>query len=214
MAQTQDQSRIRRDDTIAIGHSVTDANRTPEEKQRDLTILADLWYRNPTQNHYALTEQFNQITGRTLTRSAITKDLKKIRMAAVEGMEKDMQIVIAEELAKLDAMEKAYWNLFYDAQNNVKRRIIDSIVRENEDGDMEEIVKSIRVIEEFSGEFSLKILNSISDIQKERRKMQGVYAYSAIEREREVDISLKGYMTVSPDDWEKEKKDVEEKRGL
>ena len=209
MAQQQDPTRVRRDDVALIGPSETKVSRTSEEKQRDLTILADLWYRNPNQNHYELTERFNEITGRTLTRSRITKDLNEIRRAAAEGMVQDMQIIAAEERAKLDAMEKNYYKLFYDAQDNVKKRIIDSIVRENEDGDMEEIVKSIRVIEEFSGEFSLKVLNAISDIQKERRKLLGVYAYSAIEREREVDVELKGYMTVSPDDWEEEGEDNE-----
>lgn len=202
MAQTQDPTRVRRDDVAAVGFSKTKDKRSSEEKQRDLTILADIYYRNPNQDHYALTQKFNEVTGRTLIRSTISRDLRKIKKAALEGMIEDMQIVVAEELLKLEQMEKALWKIFYDAQDNVKKRIIDKVVRENDDGEMEEIVRGIRVIEEFSGDFSIKTLDKIMDLQKERRKILGVYAYSALEVEREIDTEKKGYVKVSPEDWD------------
>lgn len=209
MAQLQDPSRVRRDDVAMIGPSTTKGARTPEVKEKELAILADLYYRDPSGDHYKLTQRFNEVTGRSLTRSAITKDLAKIRKATVEGMVDDMSIVVAEELLKLNDLEKTVWKMLYDSQDNVKRRIIDKVVRENEDGEMEEIIKTIRVIEEFSGEFALKCIDKITVIQKERRKLYGVYAYSAIEQERTVDVEQKGYVNISPDDWETKKKDRE-----
>jgi hypothetical protein len=202
--QTQDPNRIRKDDVAAKGPSLTmrEDHRSSEEKTRDMAILADIYYRHPNLDHYAIADKYNEITGLTLERREVSAEINTIKRMAVTEMIEDMKLVVAEELIRIDAMEKAYWNLFYESQDEVKKQIIDAALVENEDGDMEEVVKNIRTIKEFQNDFGRRILNDISELQKERRKLVGAYAPSKIVRDVNVDVKLKGYSVVSPDDWD------------
>lgn len=174
--------------------------RSAFERAVDREILTELLATRPTWTHDQYRDEIHRRTGRDLTRQQISYDidvlLKDIRERTMENMDK----VVEHEAARLDHFEEKLWKAWEASSDPIKREIIDEIIREV-DGEASRVITNIRTIKEYNPG-DLRIIENIIKIQQERRRLLGVYQAQRIELGGQLEIEVKGYANVSPDDWD------------
>lgn len=83
------------------------AKRTAAERERDEPFIASLYLRGLT--HWGIAEELNKRRPYALTRSAITRDLQRIRKHWLASSLRDFDEAKAQELAKIDHVEAEAW---------------------------------------------------------------------------------------------------------
>lgn len=90
--------------------------RTKGERERDYAIIARLYLEGKTHQEIAEYISDRPDTSYTLTRQAITKELKKLRETWLTTSLVNVNEKRAEELAKIDRLEREYWDAWEASQ--------------------------------------------------------------------------------------------------
>lgn len=174
--------------------------RSAFERAIDREILTELLATRPTWTHQNYRDEIFRRTGRDLTRQQISYDidvlLEDIRERTMENMEK----IVEREAARLDALEEKLWQAWEASSDPIKREIIDEIIKEV-DGELSRVITNIRTIKEYNPG-DLRIIENIIRVQRERRQLLGAYQAQRVEIGGQLEIEVKGYANVSPDDWD------------
>jgi hypothetical protein len=152
-------------------------------------------------------------TGLYLSPSQIGYDINKIRQKWRDRQQENYDARVNQELDRLDALEKELWQAWRASGGEKLKRTVeqawqsisgndfDHIFNRRVNKAKEEIARIITTTETQVG--NPAFLNQIIEVQKERRKLLGMYAPSrmGIDINNNQTITVKGYMLVSPDDW-------------
>lgn len=169
------------------------------EKRTNRSHLTRLYYSNPNADFKDIANQLTNDTGVEYSVDAVKTILLEERKRALATVQTDLEELLADELLRLDALEQIAWDAFLRSQNPVKRRIVDEVMREVGEDDYEAIISNVRTISDYTpGDY--KYLSLIDSIQKERRKVLGSYRPEI--KHLQADLTIKPYVTVSPDDWD------------
>jgi hypothetical protein len=141
-------------------------------------------------------------TGIHLAVQQINYDRNKIRKQWRERQHKHYDELMSIELSRIDVLERSIWNALRMQVEPKKREEIERAARKVADAEGEEeykliITKTKNVVEDTAANASY--FAQISDCQKERRKLLGLYAPQLIDVQKKVVV--KGYAEVSPEDW-------------
>lgn len=115
----------------------------------------------------------------------VGRDIKQLRNMWSERSIDNMDFLVNRELARLDHLEAELWKAI-----GVTRRKIHTVKSTTNNGDSE--TETVEELPPNPG-----IFNQILSVQKERRKLLGMY----LNTQKVVNVELKGYSIVSPDDW-------------
>ena len=88
--------------------------RTADQRRRDLALTADLYLKGKTQNEIADTLGF--------TRQQISYDLAVVRKQWLQSSVRDFDDAKALELAKLNRLEREYWDEWEESRSPVQTR--------------------------------------------------------------------------------------------
>ena len=173
-----------------------------DNKERDISDLSVIVFKNPNASVPALRELFTQEVGRSITLDKVRKYKDEILRSREQNKIMASDDVVDFELRRIDALEQTLWEAFSTSKMTKKREVIEKIARESKDdpGVIDLIVRNVKVYKEF-GPGDIKILAQIADLQKERRKLLGAYAASSMQHNVEVRI-VKGFIDISPSDWD------------
>lgn len=114
--------------------------------------------------------------------SMISRDLAKLRAEWAEKRVDNIDYLVNRELARIDHLEGELWEALEKTGK--------TITRTHPDGSVTRIVED-------SGK-NAALFDKIHSVQKERRKLLGLYAPAL---NLTANIEVKGYKIVSPDDW-------------
>lgn len=180
----------------------TSINRTDDQKRHDRTLammlhLQDFTYRE-------ISAIIERETGRSISPRQVGYDIQHVRDSWKEMRLDNYQRYINEELTRLDSMEMELWNSWRKSQKGFERekveKVINDTIDENPEASTDLIVKRVVTTTE-TGAGDTKYLQLILDVQKERRKLLGLYAPAKLDIQSEHTLNIKGYYGVSPDDW-------------
>lgn len=145
--------------------------------------------------HQEMADELEKETGMKLSRRQITYDVNKIRDEWQNEKINNYDELVRRELLRLDETEEALWRAVRAAAEGTTERVIKKI---NEAPSEEEprIIKEV-VETQKPGSPSAALFSQIIKCQKERRKLLGIYR----QVDTNVQINVKGYSVVSPDDW-------------
>lgn len=173
------------------------------KEETEAAILTGLYYSNPNLSMAELAKRLSDHVGKSISPDAADKILAKRRSLSLNVVNQSTNVLLAEELNRINALEQIAFDAFLRSQDSIKRRVIDEVMRENKDtGDIESIIANVRTIKDFSPG-DINFLKLINDLQKERRKVLG--AYSPERTETTTNITVKPYVTISPEDWDDSK---------
>lgn len=103
--------------------------RNHEQRERDLEITARLymqgWYQQEIAD-YLSNREGDPTADYTLSQVTISKDLAEIRRRWLESSLVDMDQIKAEELAKIDRLEREYWQAWEDSRQVLETRKLQS----------------------------------------------------------------------------------------
>jgi len=187
--------------------------RDPDQIQRDRSLIAT-W----TAQHYKSEEivvLLESETGYKLSPRTIRKDQMEIRAAWRETQRDQYQALVNQELVRLDALEQEAWEAWRGSKTGSRetkvveemaRAMMESVVK---DESTEMFISKIRNTTQ-NKEPKVQFLTAIHEIQKERRKLLGLYAPAevGINVNKRSELLIKAYRTVSPDDWDSEEKHI------
>lgn len=165
--------------------------RTREQINRDRARLSELLVQERTRQE--MREVIKSETGRELSISTITSDLAQVRKGWLSTQQENYDYYISQELVRLKTLEREAWDQFMDSDKGFDTKHIVEALRKEE---MVEVSKTTKK----SGRKDLAILKFIADLQKERRKLLGLYPQPDNQTVNNV-IVMKGYSQVSPRDW-------------
>jgi hypothetical protein len=156
----------------------------------------------------AIQRQLTRETGMELSLSQINYDIQKLREEWRESRAETYDEMVGQELQRLDVLEGMLWQALRNSLDPDEITVVDKRMQKvAEGGDDEETRAVIRSIKETvkSSKADVAIFKQIESVQKERRKLLGLYApQMSITRQ---EISVKGYHTISPDDWDEPEDD-------
>lgn len=168
--------------------------RQKDQILRDRARIAELKFQNYTDAE--IRDIIAQETGTELSRRQITYDINKVREEWRETRLSHFNALIMEELHRLDSTERMIWQAMRDSAVTGKQK---ETIRRGEDG-----VVTIDAVEK-SG-IDPRFIAQILRVQEERRKLLGLYAPQQIGVHKEV--TVKGYVNVSPDEWPDNDEDI------
>lgn len=143
-------------------------------------------------------------TGYELSSQQLTTDIRIIRESWLAQSDVNYDAMINLELARLDSLEAELWRQLRNSDNPTVREIVDEYVRgEPGESDEERIERVVQKVSRMTqnNQVNPTFFTHIINVQKERRKLLGVYAPSRLGIIVNQEITVKGYKGVSPDDW-------------
>lgn len=178
--------------------------------ERDGTTLAkhrerisELMLQHHTKNE--IIEIINQEFGITLTRRQIQNDIKIIQESWLYSMNVNYDLLINQELARLDSLESELWRQLRSSAEPQVREIIDrfppNFGEETTDEYVEFVITKIQTQRQ-TMPINPAYFTKIIDVQKERRRLLGLYAPTRAEVAMHHTVEVKGYDVISPDDWD------------
>ena len=180
---------------------------SPKKRDRnqieaDRARLAQLLYTGMTYSEIAT--QLSRETGISLTVSQIAYDVKKLREEWRSTRLGTYEAMVEQELQRLDVLEGMLWQALRDSTKPEKIKVIDKRMKKiGDDPNSDEAKAIIRGIKETIKTLKAdpKVFHQILEVQKERRRLLGLYAPSVSLHQQT--ISVKSYQVISPDDWDK-----------
>jgi len=195
-----------------------DSMRDTAPKRNEIQILNDR--RRTAQlllegyTHQQIRDVLEQETGITLSRRTITNDVGAIKKDWAEQQRASVHALVNQEIDRLDFSEAEAWRAWRASCGDEVQETVEKIARymKQEDGyvpDEDEyelrVQRVTQIIKKSGGVGDPRFFNIILDLQKERRKLLGLYAPSrlGIDVTTKSEIIIKGYAVkdVSPDAW-------------
>jgi len=149
----------------------------------------------------------NDEGGLDLSLSTIHNDIVAIRKDWRTKTMDNYEELMNRELFRTDATEKEAWRAWRASCGDNEREIVEQIQREIEDSGGSELVisKVTSIIDKSKGVGDPRFFDKIIALQKERRKLLGLYAPTklGIDINKKSELVIKGYAIkeVSPDVW-------------
>jgi transcriptional regulator of heat shock response len=176
--------------------------RTRAQLDSDRKRIAELALQGYSQRKIADIMEYE--TGRPFKQSKINSDLAIIRREWQKEMVTDYNYLMNQELQRCDQLENELWEAWKRSLGGTKREVVEKIAKMLEGSDEPDLVlnKITETIE--SNTMDTSILNQILSVQKERRRLLGLYAPTqlGINMYSEQVVRVKGYApTASPDNW-------------
>lgn len=177
--------------------------RTPDQIRRDRRRVAELMLQSLTQAQIA--DILREETGIVLSRKTISNDIQIIRKDWLENRRDSYEALVNEELARLDSTEGEVWRAWRASCSPLEKKQVEEIAKEVE-GDIEMMVSRIVTITEGgNGVGDPRLMDKIIALQKERRRVLGLYAPAklGIDISGKSELIVKGYALKdsSPDMW-------------
>ena len=158
--------------------------------------------------HYTkseIIEAISQEFGVTLTRRQLDADVQRIQSSWISSMNINYDLMINQELARLDSLESELWRQLRKSSEPKVREIIDRLPDTIKDGlskeNVEYIISRVQTHKETTP-VNPVYFSRIIDVQKERRRLLGMYAPKRSEVAMHHTVEVKGYDVISPDDWD------------
>ncbi len=141
--------------------------------------------------------------GVELSMKSLNNDIDQIQMSWIATANLNYDMMINQELARLDALETELWKQLRKSAEPKVKEVIDRLPMRGEltEEDIDYIISKVQSTKE-SGAVNPVYFNRIIDVQKERRRLLGMYAPKKIEMDMRHTVNVKGYDIVSPDDWD------------
>lgn len=141
--------------------------------------------------------------GINLTRKQLDGDITTIQRTWIHSANINYDFMINQEIARIDALEAELWRQLRRSAEPKVREIIDRLPNRDalSDEDVDFIVAKIQTQRE-TVPINPVYFTKIIDVQKERRRLLGMYAPSRSEVSMHHVVEVKGYDVVSPDDWD------------
>lgn len=173
-------------------------------------LLIKLTFLNPGWTVAQVTEEFNLMTGLSISENAIKARLSKYRERYEEIAPERIEQLRMREAQRLDQLEQEAWR----AWNNHMAGTVDTLEVYRKNKSAESDIKDFELIEikkkTIENKIDIAILNTIFRIQAERQKLLGLQSAQA--QATAVDAinkndAMKVYVGVSPDEWGEKKED-------
>ena len=143
--------------------------------------------------------------GYELTGAQLRLDIDAIQLGWIASANLNYDLMMNQELARLDALETELWKQLRKSAEPKVREVIDRLPRKIAEELTEEevgyIIAKVQSTKE-SGAINPVYFSRIIDVQKERRKLLGMYAPKHTKVDLVHTVNVKGYNIVSPDDWD------------
>lgn len=170
--------------------------------QIDRALTTDMLLQGYT--HQQIADAIYEKTGTKLTRKTITNDIRIIRKQWMERQQDQYGFLVNRELSRMDMVEGEAWKAWKASCAPLEQKTIEEISKEV-DGDLELVVERVVTMTRDNGlgVGDPRFLNTVMEIQKERRRLLGLYAPSklGLDITKKSELTIKGYGSVSPDDW-------------
>lgn len=183
--------------------------RSEDQREHDRQFAIKLAVKGFT--HREIADILHQETGRKLSRRQVGYDIQKVRERWLNEQIEEYDYLIKEELLRLSALEEEMWEAWRASKSNITQERVEKIARQareeaGEDIDDDELVSLMvsKVVTTTTDSVGDKgFLELIFKTQQERRKLLGLYSPARlnIDVREEKTLNIKGYHTVSPDDW-------------
>lgn len=180
--------------------------RSKSQITRDRRRIAELALQGYSQRK--ISDILEYETGTKISRQQVANDLVQIRKEWRKEMVTDYNLLMNQELERCDILENELWEAWKKSTRDIERKITEEVAKLIDDADSaggekeyDMIVSKITTIAD-NNQMNPNILNQILQVQKERRKLLGLYAPSkvGINLYSEQVVRVKGYApTASPD---------------
>jgi hypothetical protein len=180
--------------------------RTKDQIIRDRTRVAELVLQG--YSHQDIADILRKETGITLSRRTISADIAIIRKDWIKERRDNYDLLVTQELARCDSTEKELWRAWRASCNGSERKMVEEVAKQFSDAseDIELVVNKVTTImDTHSGVGDPRFLDKIISVQKERRRLLGLYAPArlGIDIRQKNELIIKGYAVkdASPDVW-------------
>jgi hypothetical protein len=179
--------------------NIVSVRRSNDQLDHDRSRVAELWLQHYTMGEIA--EIVTRETGRAVSQNMVQNDINSMRKKWQLKQTINYDALMNQELKRLDTLEGELWRAIRRGLDPKTRVILEKMARQAEsDGEEQELfLKKVTEIAD-SGVDNPGIFAQIADVQKERRRLLGLYAAKNINVNQHV--TVKGYRVVSPDDWD------------
>jgi hypothetical protein len=153
----------------------------------------------------------NNEGGHDLSISTIRNDIEFVKNDWRNKTLANYDELMNRELSRIDSTERAAWGAWRASCNDSEKEVVERIAKEIEgevegDVDIEMVVdKIITTTSKSNGVGDPRLFDKIITLQKERRKLLGLYAPTklGIDINKKSELVVKGYAVkdVSPDVW-------------
>ena len=193
--------------------------RSKFERERDLSIIADLYRRAQTQQGIA--DHLNKLyySDRPITQQQVGYDIKIMVGRWRKSAEQSIDERKAIELARIDLLEREYWDAWERSRRNaetvtIRRKRPASIMDSPDDATLEiEYDEDGNPVEELLDEREYKITGQVGDARylagvqwciTKRCEILGINAPVKLQHSGKNGgpLEVKAYVNVSPDDWD------------
>lgn len=182
--------------------------RDPDQIVSDRARIAELAMQGMTDAQIGV--KLREETGIVLSTRMINYDINKVREGWLKKQETSYTVLVNQELARLDSLEKAIWDAMRAAAGEKQERVIEEVsrrIRAAEDGDGDQYALMINRVTTAIKNVGINpaFFDKIMECQKERRKLLGLYPKD--DKITHEHVIVKGYGStpsghlVSPDDW-------------
>jgi hypothetical protein len=162
-------------------------------------------------SHQEVADMLTQETGVSIARRTVTADVAVIRKDWLESRRDNYDALINQELDRIDSTEKELWKAWRASSSGTERKVVEEIARQLSDEDSSEeefelvVSKVTTVLDTKHGVGDVRFFDKIISIQKERRRLLGLYAPArlGIDLRQKTELVIKGYAMAdaSPDVW-------------
>lgn len=179
--------------------------RTKSQIVSDRARITDLLLMSYTERQ--IQAIINDEGGLNLSKSTIHNDISAIRNDWRTKTMDNYEELMNRELFRIDATEKEAWRAWRASCNDNEREIVEQIQRElEESGDSELVINKVTsIVDKRHGVGDPRLFDKVIILQKERRKLLGLYAPTklGIDINSRAELVVKGYAVkeVSPDVW-------------
>lgn len=178
------------------------AKRSKDQRRLDRKRVSELILQSYT--HQEIADILFEETGTRLARRTIGADVAIVRKDWLEQRRDNYEMLINQELARADATEGEIWRAWRASCDESERKVVEEIAKKVGD-DRELMVAKITTVTESGGVGDPRLMDKIIAVQKERRRLLGLYAPAklGIDIRQKSEVTIKGYAArdVSPDAW-------------
>jgi len=158
--------------------------------------------------HQEIADKLEIETGTKLSRSTIRADVEVIRKDWMEERRDNYDLLMNQEISRCDATEKEMWRAWRESCNGKEKKIIEEVAKQFSDDseDIEMVIQKVTTVLDSGGAAGdPRFLDKIIQVQKERRRLLGLYAPArlGIDIRQKNELVIKGYAVkdASPDVW-------------
>jgi len=183
--------------------------RSNEQVLRDRKRIADLILQGHT--HQEIADTLYKETGIQISRRMVTTEVGKIRKDWLENRRDSYDMFINQEMSRLDTLERELWRAWRVSCQGAEKKIVEEIAKQLSDNDESDedyelvVSKVTTILDDRGGVGDIKLFDKIISVQKERRRLLGLYAPArlGIDLRQKTELVVKGYAIrdVSPDVW-------------